>query len=191
MQAVIKPNAGYCRVIEDIVSLSKDYTLNDHIVILAGQNDFYRGRYPLFKALNESLKQCTHTNLHLLSIPYSTKKVRCNKFVYKFNVKMAEYALKLDSCARGNVTFLDINDSKGAVRAWRDIVGMLSSKVLQNSAVHKTLRYIELDDTIRAGPGNFSDLSLGSQESDCVQAEVNNSSGGPSFQQLVVASTNT
>lgn len=161
IQAIIKPNAGYCELIEDIVTLAKDYTVDDHIVILAGPSDFHRRKYPLFKTLNDKLRHCTHTNLHLFSCPYLTKNVNLNKFVYKFNVKLAEYASRLHNYAQGNVSFLDINDSQGAMKRWREIVRMLCSRVLQNSAVHKTLRYIELDDPVSETLGNnFLSLHL-------------------------------
>ncbi|KAG5885049.1 hypothetical protein JTB14_033368 [Gonioctena quinquepunctata] len=63
VQTIIKPNARYDNFIDNIVNISQDFSLADNIVILAGYNDFLRGKYPSFKNINDKLKHCTHTNI--------------------------------------------------------------------------------------------------------------------------------
>lgn len=143
VQTIMKPNAGYNEVIEDIVNLSKDFTTDDHIFILAGSNDFRLGRYPSFKSINSKLKHCTHTNLHLVSVPFLERGCDLDKFIGKFNKKLDGYASKLSNCARGNVTFVDTKGIGRLSMFKKGVVEMIKSRVLSNTFINKTLTFID------------------------------------------------
>ncbi|KAG5873988.1 Copia protein, partial [Gonioctena quinquepunctata] len=111
VQTIIKPNARYDNVIDNIVNISQDFSLADNIVIIAGYNDFLRGKYPSFKNINDKLKHCTHTNITLVSVPYITEDyiTNTNTFIYKFNIRLNDYVTRLNKYAEGKVTFLELN----------------------------------------------------------------------------------
>lgn len=113
VQLIVKPNAGFENVIQDVAGLSACFTRSDYIVIIAGANDFARNKYPSFRMINSRLKCCTHTNIILASVPYFMYNERVNKFVYRFNCKLLEYTLRLNRYAEASVSFLDVNDSGG------------------------------------------------------------------------------
>ncbi|KAG5871913.1 hypothetical protein JTB14_025005 [Gonioctena quinquepunctata] len=117
VQTIIKPNARYDKVIDNIVNISQDFSLADNIVVKAGYNDFLRGKYPSFKNINDKLKHCTHTNITLVSVPYITEDyiTNTNTFIYKFNIRLNDYVTRLNKYAEGKVTFLELNKVNGNI----------------------------------------------------------------------------
>ncbi|KAG5865756.1 hypothetical protein JTB14_008386 [Gonioctena quinquepunctata] len=111
IQSIIKPSANFENVIDDVINLSDNYCLDDHIIILAGSNDFKTKKYPSFKKLNSKLKICTNTNIILSSVPYN-RNYKVNEMIYRYNIKLNDYAMKLNHYAEGNISFLDINNSE-------------------------------------------------------------------------------
>lgn len=113
IESIIKPHAFYESVIEDVVSLSKQFGKNDCILIIAGANNFVKGKYPSFKKLNSKLRHITHTNIVLTSV--SPKLYERNKqFVFKYNRALQHYALKLDNYAYAKVSYLDLSAYKAS-----------------------------------------------------------------------------
>lgn len=112
VQSIVKPGASFSGVIEDIESLTKNFTLLDYVVIIAGSNDFLNRTYPLFRIINQKIKQCTHTNIIFTTVPFNGNK-KLNHFIYKFNIRLSEYVFKLNKYSEGNIQLIDLNNTKG------------------------------------------------------------------------------
>lgn len=109
VQMIIKPHACYRDIIQDLRQLTGGFTGNDFVVILAGVNDFKNGRYPLFRNINGIIKQCTHTNIVITSVPYFRNDMPKNQSVFKFNTRLRDYLVKLDQFSEAGVYFVDVN----------------------------------------------------------------------------------
>lgn len=72
VQTFVKPNARLANVIVDVGPLTKDFTLDDFVIIVAGFNDFRYRKYPSFKEINDKIKFLGHTNVILVSVPYNS-----------------------------------------------------------------------------------------------------------------------
>ena len=121
METIVKPGASFSGVIEDIESLTKNYTLLDYVVIVAGSNDFINRRYPLFRIINKKIKQCTHTNIIFTSVPYNKNK-KLNSYIYKFNTMLSEYIFRLNKYSEGYIQLIDINNVKGIKKSNHEIL---------------------------------------------------------------------
>lgn len=142
-QTIIKPGACFEMVTENIIELTKDFTLRDYVLILAGSNNFDRMQFPSFKDINSKLKYCTHTNLIFTSIPYRNyKKSGFSLKVKKFNDKLKEYADKLNHYGEGKVSFCDINTSYGRRVGKMEIVNILITNVFNKNKNNAGLIYI-------------------------------------------------
>ncbi|KAG5870737.1 hypothetical protein JTB14_021990 [Gonioctena quinquepunctata] len=135
IQSIIKPSANFENVINDVINLSNNYCLDDHIIILAGSNDFKTKKYPSLEKLNSMLKICTNTNIILSSVPYS-RNYEVNEMIYRYNIKLNDYAIKLNHYAEGNIPFFDINNSEGNLLSKAAILKKISeSNVLRKTQV--------------------------------------------------------
>lgn len=140
-ETIIKPGALFQNVIEDIVSLTRNYTLNDYVLIVAGTNDFKKMKYPFFKDIQSKIRYCTGTNIIFTSIPsvYCLRKYQT--FVQKFNDKLSEYAFRLNQIAEGNVRCLDFCTKEG--KLLKNILADKISMEFNNPRCHlKHLHFI-------------------------------------------------
>ncbi|KAG5887156.1 hypothetical protein JTB14_016850 [Gonioctena quinquepunctata] len=102
VQSMIKSGASLRYVIE--------VTMNDFVIIQAGFNDFLSESHPLFKMLNNNLKQClNNTNVILTTVPL--KVLQLKFFIHKFNDKLGKYITRLDNCIKTRAILVDINDN--------------------------------------------------------------------------------
>ncbi|CAH1104023.1 unnamed protein product [Psylliodes chrysocephalus] len=85
---ITKPGATLGQVIENIEMLVKDFSFKDYVIVMGDANDFLLDKYPSMRFLNFKLKQCTNTNLILLSMPKINKN---NNRVFKFISKLQLY----------------------------------------------------------------------------------------------------
>lgn len=111
IETIIKPGACYNSVIEDIIGLTRNFTLRDYVVIIAGTNDFLRYKRPLFKQITSKVKFCTHTNIIFTSVPDLHLGNGTRNSVRKFNTKLGEYTNVLDRYGEGRVSFVDISSN--------------------------------------------------------------------------------
>ena len=96
VQVIIKPGATFNQIIENLESLTKSYTSNDHVIIIGGYNNFNnKRRYPLFKDLGKKAMNCSNTNLTISTAPLKHSKV--NKFIHKYNKKLSEFLFLLEN----------------------------------------------------------------------------------------------
>lgn len=108
IEAVFKPGASLKQVIEDIENLTGDYSLQDHVVVIAGSNNFNsQNKYPLFKDIVNKIKKCPNTNITIATAPFKSKKA--NKYICKYNKKLNEFIFFLDNNLKSNLNVLNVN----------------------------------------------------------------------------------
>lgn len=69
IQGYVKENATFEYVVKEIENLTKNMTMRDHLIIMAGSND--KNPYKLLNELSFSLKKTCNTNLYLTEVLYS------------------------------------------------------------------------------------------------------------------------
>ena len=125
VQSIIKPNACFKDVISDVLSLTKNFTLKDYVILHAGYHDVQNGRAPFFRFINGLLKHCTHTKIIFTTVSYSYKKNTNIQLMYKLNSQLFNYANALNRYAEGTVVCIDLNDANGLVHKKNAIVDKL------------------------------------------------------------------
>lgn len=144
VQTIIKPNACFKDVIECMVDLVKNYTINDFVIVLAGLNDFKNKKYPHFKDINNQIKHCTHTNIILASVPFYNFENKINNFVYKFNDKLNGYVFRLNRYAKGNIIYLELNNRKGFSITKNEIVKKIIKNIELKKNANKNLKFVQM-----------------------------------------------
>lgn len=108
--AIIKPNASFENIVEDIENLSKDFSKNDYIIVQGGLVNAKRGvgiARNVFPAINNA---CSRTNLLFISLPFWRDRYVLNGFIKRINDEIyKEIYMKPENS--GTVKFLDINDT--------------------------------------------------------------------------------
>lgn len=112
VQTIIKPGALLANVMEDIINLVNNFTLNDYVIIVGGANNFYKyNKHPPFKDIHSKIKYCTHTNIVFTSLPLKVTRInRGYNTVNKFNSKLKEYTHKLSNYSEGNVMWCEMGN---------------------------------------------------------------------------------
>lgn len=158
VESIYKPGANYQQVIENLEGLCRGYTKADHVVVIAGSNNFTRTpKYPLFRNLCDKIKKCANLNLTLVNVPYKTKS-GINQYIHKFNQKLSDFIARVNNYIPGRVEIIDVNGRVGGVsreelcreimRATRNTRSSLSNLVFVETNV--------AGDTDRHGSGHSS-----------------------------------
>lgn len=139
VQCIYKPGARFKNVIEDIENLSCNFTLNDHIVIMAGSNNFSNASdYPKCRELWNKLKLCPNTNFTFVGVPYNNDQSQ-NRLIYKFNKNLNRFLYKLDSCLPSFFGYIDVNVGFGTLSK-KKLGNLVHDKIiLGNNALPKNL----------------------------------------------------
>lgn len=87
-----KPNALCDDVIADIPKVCKDFTPNDHVIILAGTSNALQGKTYNGHKLFVVLEALSQTNVTLVSTTYCKGRTVLNKFMYDFNCGLVKTA---------------------------------------------------------------------------------------------------
>lgn len=159
VEMVIKPGASFAGVVEDIDCLTRHYTSKDYVVVVAGSNDFHRGKYPRFRLMIDKVRKCNHTNVVFLSVPYVL--ARANTRVYKYNVKLSEIVYRLNKCSEGFIGYIDFNLSGSAQSNKKLAAERLARLIGSNHTLGKNLIFIRSQDGV-INPVNRSNVA-GSQ----------------------------
>lgn len=115
IQSIYKPGASYQQVIENLEDLSRNFTNRDHVVIIAGSNNFTRAtKYPLFKDIWNKVEKCRDLNFTLVNVPYKKKSV-ANHYIRKFNQKLSDFVVKINRYIPGRVDIVDVGDKTGGI----------------------------------------------------------------------------
>lgn len=110
IESIIKPGATFQQVVENIDAVTRSYTSQDHIIILAGSNNFNKTKqYPLFKNIWDVIKKCRNLNITIATVPYN-KNYKVNKFINKFNNKLTDFIRKIDNYVPGKISLLNVGN---------------------------------------------------------------------------------
>ena len=142
----IKPGAHLSSVMENIENIAKLLTIKDTIIIMAGKNDLDSNKFPIFKFICENLKKCSHTNIIFSSVPFTNNKSR-NARIYKYNSRLHDFIVKLNSVTEGNMMFYEINSQGSKIKS-EIITKNLINLIVNNSFISKTLLFINVNDVI-------------------------------------------
>lgn len=147
VQSIIKPHANFANVILNLADLTQDFTLSDHVVILAGYNDLNNKRYPLFRSINGMLKNLGHTNFLVLSVPYKNSDPYVNYAISRFNDRLAGYVNRLNQYVEGHFCFLDCN--LGGIPMKKKELSKSIVNILFSKPCTKNLLFVKVCDTYR------------------------------------------
>lgn len=125
VETIIKPGALFRDVIEDIVALTKNYTLNDCVVIVAGSNDLRGGKSVSFRDISDRVRYCTNTNIIFTSVPGTCCPRYLKKSIDQFNDRLFNYANRLDSFAEGIVGWVGLH-----MRSRRVVKDVVAAEIL-------------------------------------------------------------
>lgn len=104
---ITKSNALFQNVIENLSDLTKSFTMDDYVVLLAGANNILKNQDVSTSVISSLIASVPKTNLILLSIPYWKGHAVYNNLVHKLNCRLFQYATETD---RGQyIRYLDIN----------------------------------------------------------------------------------
>ena len=91
-QVIFMPNATFQQVTQNLKDLAKNYTMNDHIFILAGTNNTNCSKHSLSKpsnisnvCVNDLINLSNQSNLYIFDVFARHDCVNCNLTVNKFN----------------------------------------------------------------------------------------------------------
>ena len=136
LQAIVKPGGFYKNILEDIINLTKGFTLNDFVVIMGGSNDFsFNNNYPLFRDINSKLKHCTHTNIIVTSVPFQ-QSYEINNHINNFNTKLKDYSLKLNKYGQGCISWCEFENYKDK-NNFKKLLQILLSSVNNCNGLYK------------------------------------------------------
>lgn len=128
VQSFYKPGAKFENVIENIENLSGNFTQKDHVVIVAGSNNFSSSSdYPRFRDLWNKLKLCLNTNFTFVGVPYSHQSQ--NRLIYRFNKNLNRFVHKLNTCLPGLFSFIDAN-GKFNVLSKKKLSNLIYDKII-------------------------------------------------------------
>lgn len=144
VQSVIKPYACFEAVTESVSALTNNFDSNDYVVIMAGYNDYsLRNVAPNYSTILKCLKECTHTNVIILSPPICFK---CPNNCMSFNIRLRNLIYNFDKCTPNKLNFVDICDNRGRKNTNFKISEKICSLV--NFSNIKNLTYIKLNENI-------------------------------------------
>ena len=155
IESVIKPGATYKQVIENMDLLTRNYSSKDHIVILAGSNNFTKKNgYPRFRDISDQIKKCSSSNITIATVPVS-KNSNQNKFITKFNNKLSHFVTKLNNYVPGTISLLNISKTLTTNQNKIDICSQIV-EIINCNHVCKNLIFIDPHNNYIGNPGNMN-----------------------------------
>ena len=90
---VLKPNCNFNQATEDIIELTKNYTKNDHVIIIGGTNNCHCDLHSYYKhgfdcEMNRLKYVKKKTNVNVFEVPNRYDCNKCNINVQKFNTHL-------------------------------------------------------------------------------------------------------
>lgn len=143
IQSVVKPNALYRDIIENVVDLVSQFTLNDYVIIAGGYNDFRNRVMPSLRGIHSLIKHCTHTNI-IFTSTYYLGIDPLNESIYEFNNALNNYVFYLNQYSEGTINIIDVNKFSIINRIGnivREIVKVVS---MRSSSIGRNLRFVKL-----------------------------------------------
>lgn len=150
--SVVKPGAMLHQVIECVEILTKDFTLQDYVVITAGSNDINCHKTPSFKLICNKLKQCSHTNVIFTSIPYLLNKQNNlpNRHIFKYNNRLNNFLTKFNNLVPGHISYVEINSeiNNKTKQCTNAVAAQIKNVMLNKGAVVKKLIFVTLNENL-------------------------------------------
>ena len=103
--SIFKPNASLEQVMQDVKSLTKAFSRNDFVFVVAGANNVLSNSYTDFRFINSKLLQMNHTNIIISSVPYCRSNENLNNRIYDFNRRLYENIQKI----KKDLLYVDVN----------------------------------------------------------------------------------
>lgn len=145
ISAIVKPGALLHQVIENMELLTKNFTINDYVIIVGGSNDIDSKTTPSFRTICKKLKLCTHTNVIFSSVPFfknNYKNYLKNSHIYKYNVRLNEFLFKFNKCVEGQTRYMEINNNNTSKQIRGEILeGIIN--ILNKPFQRNNLRFIK------------------------------------------------
>lgn len=105
----IKPCANFGNVVHKIENQVCSFGKDDFICIIAGGNDYEGHNTISFRLLKKVIASCSHTNLVIASVPYTTNPFT-NKQIYDYNNNLFELINKLNRYSKHILSYYEINN---------------------------------------------------------------------------------
>lgn len=143
LETMLKPGATFQQTIENIDQLTKNYGLNDHVVIITGSNNFNKNTgYPSFRYICDKLKSCNKTNIIVATTPYKNRPE--DRFIQKFNMKLNDFMCKLNNCIPGKIKVVEVNKTLNKKLSKIELGSVIASTIVERSPI-KNLAFIPLN----------------------------------------------
>lgn len=146
VETIIKPNARLEDVIENMDKLTKKFSKRDHVIIMAGKNNFSSKQYPKFRFISDRLRSCS-ANVVFVSTPVYTNSGDLCKYIAKFNSKLNGFLQKVDHCVPNNLAYIEANGMDGLKVKDSVIFDKILREVTVQNRVSKNLVFINTVDT--------------------------------------------
>ena len=108
MESIFKPNADLLNVIKDAPDLTRDFTLNDYVIILAGTNDTVKRKKFKDIVVIDVLDRMMHTNVIFCNVPYQNFESGLNDTIYNFNLSLYNCCNRRSSVSNC-IFYFDVN----------------------------------------------------------------------------------
>lgn len=154
--SIKKPGALLDQVMENIEILTKNFTLQDFVIIIGGSNDIKNKRIPLFRSICNKLKLCSHTNILFASVPYVENKQNCNRHIYKFNTKLNDFLRKFNNYTEGVIRYVETNNEHYKKFHKDTVAKQILHAMFSAKYMIKSLTFIKTSDHT-----NYDSLKLG------------------------------
>lgn len=147
VQSIIKPGAHFNQVVENLEALTLNYTLEDHVIVIAGSNNFNKShRYPLFRDICNKIKNVRNTNITFTTVPFRWHGK--NHFIDKFNKKLIDFIQRIDRYVPSKVSIIDVNNSFRQNLTKSELARKITDIILnKNANINKTLVFINTNGT--------------------------------------------
>lgn len=129
---------------ENVDSLTQNFTLEDFVIIIGGSNDIKNNKTPSFRYICNKLKSCTNTNVLFSSIPFNKSHSRI-KHVIKYNSKLHDFLHKLNKCTEGRIHYVDMNTGNGSKLSCNEFSNLLK-KCISSNVITKNLIFVKIQD---------------------------------------------
>lgn len=107
VETITKPNAPFEEVAENVKQLTKTFSKNDFVIIIAGTINILNHIKFNVDSINNLRDDLIHTNCYVVSVPFLNVYPTYNQFISTFNQKLRK---SIDGFDSENFKFVEIND---------------------------------------------------------------------------------
>lgn len=137
VQCIIKPFALFEDVVGNISVQTRDFGVDDYVIVFAGYNDFHINRSPNTTFILNKLKDCIHTNVIVLSVPICFKN---SNMCYNFNSVLSQLVFNFEKFSPNKVNFIESCNVVGKKLTNLELAGQIANAIRFSNC--KNLTYI-------------------------------------------------